>query len=152
LGPLRANLNALGAILEPLGAHLEGFGGGLGGLGAAFGGSGAVLARSWAVLEESWRPSCGNIIFRRVLNRFWGRLGRPRGGQMEPKIGPKTDQNRRRKRRCQKKWFKLVLGRSWSRLGPIFGPSWPNLKPSWGDLGAAGVAKSLFFLACFNTF
>ena len=67
---LGANFSALGAILP-------------------FRGSGAVLERSWAVLERSWRPSCGNVIFGRFLNRFWGRLGCPRGGQMEPKLEPK---------------------------------------------------------------
>ena len=86
---LGANFGTLGAILEPLGAHLGGSGGGLGGLGAPFGGSGAVLERSWAVLERSWRPSCGNVIFGCFLRRFWGRLGRTRRGQMEPKMEPK---------------------------------------------------------------
>ena len=82
-------LCALGAILEPLGPLLEGSGGVWEVLVLLLGGSGAVLERSWAVLEGSGRPSCGNMIFGRVLNSFWGHLVRPRGGQMEPKLDPK---------------------------------------------------------------
>ena len=52
------------------------------GLGATCGGSGVVL-------ERSWRPSCGNMIFGRFLSRLCDRLGRPRGGAMEPKLEPK---------------------------------------------------------------
>ena len=39
-------------------------------------------------MERSWRPSCGYMIFRRFLVRFWGRFGRPRGWEMEPKLEP----------------------------------------------------------------
>ena len=138
---LGANFSALGAILEALGAHLGGSGGGLGGLGAPFGGSGAVLEPSWAVLERSWRPSCGNVIFGRFLRRFWGRLGRPRGSQMEPKLEPKRTKIEDEKADATSRPSRS----SWGRLGAILGPSWPNLRPSWGDLRAAAGCKIVVF-------
>ena len=106
---LGANLGALGSILEPLGAHL--------------GGSGAVSGRSWPVLERSWRPSCGNVIFGRFLNRFWGRLGRPRGGQMEVKLDPKRTQTGP-KSKTKKTMQKESLQ---DRLGELLEPSWSDL-------------------------
>jgi len=70
-----------------------------------------------------------------------GAQGGPNGAQ----VGAKTDPNRRRKRRCNKKVFKIVSGRSWNRLRPILGPSWPNLRASWGDLRAAGGGEIIVF-------
>ena len=77
----------------------------------------SIWGSSWAILEPSWAPQ---------------------GGGKGAQVGAKTDQNRRRKRRCNKKVFKIVLGRSWSRLGAILGPSWPHLRPSWDDFEASG--------------
>ena len=88
--------------------------------------------------------------FRTFFESFLGPSWAPKGESNGAQVGPKTDQNRRRKRRCKKKWFKLVLGRSWSRLGPIFGLPWPNLKPSWGDLGAAGGREFVVFPYVFS--
>ena len=85
-------------------------------------------------------------FFESILGPSWA----PKGGSNGAQVGPKTDQNRRRKRRCQKKFFRLVLGRSWSRLGAILGPSWPNLRPSWGDLGAAGGGQNHCFSLHFS--
>ena len=79
-------------------------------------------------------------FFESILGPSWA----PKGGSNGAQVGPKTDQNRRRKRRCNKKVFKIVLGRSWSRLGAIFGPSWPKLKPSWNDFEASGGCKFVF--------
>ena len=98
-----------------LGRIWGGPGGGLGGLGAPFGGSGAVLERSWAVLERSWRPSCGNVIFGCFLRRFWGRLGRPRGGQMEPKLEPKRTKIEDEKDDATRRSSRL----SWGGLGAV---------------------------------
>ena len=115
--------SALRAILEPLGAHLGGSGAeALGGLGAPFGGSGAVL-------ERSWRPSCGNVIFGRFLNRFWGRLGRPRGGSN----GAQSWTQNGAKSKTKKKMRKAVFQ---ARLREVLGPSWSDLRAILAELEA----------------
>ena len=102
-----------------------------------------------AILEAILRQRDFRTFFESILGPSWA----PKGGSNGAQVGPKTDQNRRRKRRCQKKFFRLVLGRSWSRLGAILGPSWPNLRPSWGDLGAAGGGQNhCFSLSFFEYF
>ena len=108
-----------------------------GGLGAAFGGSGAVLERSWPVLERSWRPSCGNVIFERVLVRFWSRPGRPRGEGPEPKLHPnrikiedEKEDAKRSASRSSSGGLGAVLERSWAILADLeailgrFGGGW----------------------------
>ena len=120
---LGANLSALGSILEPLGAHLGGSGGGSGGswggLWGVRGSLGAILGRLGAILEAILRQRDFRMFFASILGPSWA----PKGGSNGAQVGAKTDQNRRRKRRCQKKFFKLVLGRSWSRLGAVLGRS-----------------------------
>ena len=120
-------------------------GGILGGLGDLLGGLGGLLGRLGGVLgglRPAWVHFC-----RFKINRVGG--GRPRaskkGPNMAPKMGAKTDQNRRRKKRCNKKLFNIVSGRSWSRLGAILGPSWPHLRPSWADFEGSGRGKIVGF-------
>ena len=87
------------------------------------------------LLGRTWEP-LGPIrtFLASILESSWAPKREANGAQ----VGAKTEQNRRRKRRCKKKLLKIVFGRSWSRLGAILGPSWPNLRPSWDDLGASG--------------
>ena len=127
---------------EPLGASvgvLEGSwgaprresGGVWGGLGAPCGGSGTVL-------ERSGRPSCGNMIFERFLVRFGGSFWTPKGVGNGAQVGPRSDSNRRQKRRCEKKHFKIVLGRSWGGLGAVLEQSWAILAELEAILGRFG--------------
>ena len=99
-------------------------------------------------MEAILRQHYFRMFFKLILGPSWV----PKGGSNGAQVGPKTDQNRRRKRRCKKIWFKVVLARSWSRLGPIFGLSWPNVKPSWGDLGVAGGREFVVFRCVFQYF
>ena len=129
------------------------FWGCLGSIFARFGGSEGGLGGSFGDLGEPWTP-LGGLLGRlgRVLARLrsswvvkgqerairvdWiGDRGRPKGGQDEVKMGPKTDQNRSKKRRRKKKVLKIVLEPSWADLGSSWVPSWgpgnaPNTTPA----------------------
>ena len=132
-----------------LGRIWGGSGGSWGALWGVRGRLGAILGRLGAILEAILRQRDFRMFFELILGVSWAPKGVSNGAQ----VGAKTDQNRRRKRRCQQKFFKIVSGRSWSRLGLILGPSWPNLRPSWGDLeSAGGWAKSLFSSSVFKYF
>ena len=92
------------------------------------------------------------MIFGRFGVRFWGRFGRPRGWEMEPKLDPDRTQIEDRKEDAKRSSSKSswggpgeVLEPSWNDLGP----SWPNLRPSWDDLEAAGGGQNqCFSLGC----
>ena len=94
------------------------------------------------------------------LGASWGALGAPLGRrpkkgrktipkmthlgcQKEPKIGPKTHQNRRQNRTSKKYLFKTVLGASWGDLGAFLGPSRGHRMHSPCS-GARFFEKSLF--------
>ena len=112
----------------------------LGPLGAIWGGSWCLLGCSWeplgVLLGGSWgllgvseadleatktsqrqhakkRANSGplNVESRPI---FWGGLG----GQNQPKMAPKTNQNLRRFSKAKKLLFKSVLEPSWADLGP----------------------------------
>ena len=123
----------VGSIFGRVGASWGSFGG-LGGswaaLGRLLGGLEAVLDRSWAVLSRHrllrvvlGPPACAR-------KSHWG----VQGGQDEPKIGPKTDQNRCQKRSRRKKALEdrlgAVLGRSWVVLSAVLGSK--SCSPSSG--------------------
>ena len=83
------------------------------------------------------------------LGSFWVILevvlGAPGGREKEPKLEPKQNKIEDEQKRCNKKLFKIVLGRSWSRLGAILGPSWPHLRPSWADFERSGGGRMVVF-------
>ena len=88
------------------------------------------------------------VFFGSIWETFWAPKGVNNGAQ----VGSRSDPNRRRKRRCEKKRFKIVLGRSWGGLGAVLERSWPNLRPSWDDLEAAGGSKFIVFPYVFRYF
>ena len=141
-------LHTLGAILEPLGAHLGRSGGSWGGLWGVRGRLGASLSRLGAILEAILRQRDFRTFFGSILGSFWAPKGMGNGAE----VGLRSNPNRRRKRRCEKKRFRIVLGRSWGGLGVVLERSGPNLRSSWDDLQAVGGAESLVFHRFFNTF
>ena len=92
-----------------------------GGSWAAFGGVleclGGILGHLEAVLVVMGRFGSFSRQHRAASRRLWV----PKRGQVEVKIGPKTEQNRRQKRRWKKKLLKIILEPSWSDLGSILG-------------------------------
>ena len=116
-------------------------GGGEGGSGGAWGRPVGVRSRLEAILDAILHQRDFRTFFVSILGLSWA----PQGGANGAQVGAKTHQNRRRKRRCNKKAFKIVLGRSWSRLGAILGPSWPHLRHSWDDFEASGGCKNIVF-------
>ena len=74
-------------------------------------------------------------FFGSILGSFWAPKGVGNGAQ----VGPRSDPNRRQKRRCEKKLFKIVLGRSWGGLGAVLERSWAILAELEAILGRFGV-------------
>ena len=102
---------------------------------------GGVQGRLGAILEAVLRQHDFRTFFGSILGSFWAPKGVGNGAQ----VGPRSDPNRRRKRRCEKKRFKIVLGRSWGGLGAVLERSGPNLRPFWDHLEAAGGSKIVVF-------
>ena len=105
---LGANFSALGAILAALGAHLGGSRAGSarswGALWGVRGRLGAILGRLGGILEAILRQRDFRIFFVTILGSCWA----PQRGSNGAQVEAKTDQNRRRKRRCDHKLFEVV--------------------------------------------
>ena len=110
-----------------------------------------VRGRLQAILEAVMWQRDFQMFFGSIWETFWAPKGVDNGAQ----VGPRSDPNRRRKRRCEKKRFKIVLGRSWGGLGAVLERSWAilaELEAILGRFGGGwGGAESLFFLRFFNT-
>ena len=76
--------------------------------------------------------------FRTFFGSIWGSFWAPKGVGNGAQVGPRSDPNRRRKRRCVKKRFKIVLGRSWGGLGAVLERSWAILAELEAILGRFG--------------
>ena len=73
--------------------------------------------------------------FRTFFGSIWGSFWAPKGVGNGAQVGPRSDPNRRRKRRCEKKRFKIVLGSSWGGLGAVLERSWAILAELEAILG-----------------
>ena len=121
--------------------------------------SGVVRGASWEGLGRSWGDLGATFKAVRFRIVFLIDFERQKGAQREAFWEPKWSQHRSQNNsksesifKSEKIPFKIVLGPSWSRLGPILG----HLDRAWGDLGAIlgrlGEPKTLIFLRFFNVF
>ena len=76
--------------------------------------------------------------FQLFLGSIWETFWAPKGVDNGAQVGPRSDPNGRRKRRCEKKRLKLVLGRSWGGLGAVLERSWAILAELEAILGRFG--------------
>ena len=93
--------------------------------------------------------------FRAFFGSIWGSFWAPKGVGNGAQVGPKSDPNRRRKRRCEKKRFKIVLGRSWGGLGAVLERSWAilaELEAILGRFGGGWGGQNRCFSAGFSLF